>query len=321
MDSGALDLAILIPARNEEANLGSCLEAALLQPALEILVYNDHSTDGTAAVIAAFSERDSRVRGISPNPLPTGWYGKTFACAQLAANAHSTWMIFLDADARLSPGAASSMVAEAVRRRLTFLSCWPRFETETFWEAVLMPLLNWVVFSIFPGPMSLFRKDRSLALAHGACIMVRRDVYEKLGGHASVANQIFEDTRLAQLWRERGERGLGLDGQYLVRVRMYGSLEEIWLGFQKNFYLAFRREYNFWIFLTLHFAVFLLPFFLLDWRTACLVLAARALLLLRFRQAVWSLPFHPFAELFLIALGLASRFGGKHVAWKGRKYA
>jgi chlorobactene glucosyltransferase len=312
-------LSILIPARNEEANLPCCLASLEGQQANEILVYDDHSADATASLVTSWS--DPRVRLIRSSPLPAGWYGKSFACAQLAAAASSKWLLFLDADARLAPDACARMLAEVESRRLTLLSCWPGFETCTFWEALLMPMLSWVVFSIFPGPLSLFRGDRSLALAHGACIMVRRDVYERLGGHSAVRNEIFEDTRLAQLWRERGERSLGLDGQDVVRVRMYTGLSEIWRGFQKNFYLAFRHQLNFWIFLALHFAVFVLPFFLLDWRACCAVLLARALLLIRFRQALWSVALHPFSELFLIALGIAAWLNRGRVTWKGRQYA
>jgi chlorobactene glucosyltransferase len=312
-------LSILIPARNEEANLPGCLASLAGQLASEILVYDDHSTDGTAAVVHAAG--DARVRLIPPSPLSAGWFGKSFACSQLAAAATSPWLLFIDADVCLEPAACARMLAEVERRRLTFLSCWPAFETGTFWEALLMPMLTWVVFSIFPGPLSLFRNDRSLALAHGACILVRRDVYERLGGHGAVRNEIFEDTRLAQLWRERGERALGMDGRDIVRVRMYTSLTEIWHGFQKNFFLAFRHQYNFWIFLVLHFSVFVLPFVLLDGKACVVILLARTVLLLRFRQALWSVVFHPFAELFLIALGLSAWKNRGNVAWKGRHYA
>ncbi len=316
---GNADVSILIPARNEETNIPECLASLCTELAAEILVYDDHSTDGTAAIVKASS--DPRVRLVHPSPLPSGWFGKSFACSRLAAEATSAWLLFLDADARLTHDACARMVEEAQRRRLTLLSCWPAFEMDTFWEQMLMPMLSWVVFSIFPGPMSLFRGDRSLALAHGACIMVRRDVYERLGGHGAVRNEVFEDTRLAQLWRERGERSLGLDGQDIVRVRMYANLSEIWNGFKKNFFLAFRREHNFWIFLALHFCVFVLPFILLDWRACCAVLLARALLLLRFRQPLWSAAFHPFCELFLIALGIAAWRNRRNVVWKGRQYA
>src|SRR5262245_10923498 len=120
------------------------------------------------------------------------------------------------------------MVEEMNWRQLTFLSCWPGLEMESFWERMLMPMLDFVVFSIFPAPLSLKMGHSSLALAHGACLMFERKRYFEIGGHAAVRDQIFEDTRLARLWRMRGERGLCLDGQDMVQVRMYSSFDEIW---------------------------------------------------------------------------------------------
>ena len=185
-----------------------------------------------------------------------------------------------------------------------------------------MPTLNFVVFSIFPGPLSLFLGSPSLGLAHGACIMVNRDTYRKLGGHNLVRNEIFEDTRLAQLWRRAGERGLCVDGREVVRVRMYDGFQGIWQGFQKNFYPAFRHGISFVAFLALHAGVFL-ALFCVSWRAAAAILAARLVLAIRFRQPLASVLAHPFTELLLVALGLSSWWRcvtGRGVAWKGRIY-
>ncbi len=326
------DVSVLIPARNEESNLAACLDAVLQQPAglLEVLVYDDHSTDVTPEILTEFVGRDGRVRAVQPKPLPDGWCGKNFACAQLAGAARGSWLLFLDADARLTQGAIARMVTEAVHRNATFLSCWPRLQMVGFWERVLMPLLNFVVFTIYPAPLSLARSDASLGLAHGACLLIERATYEKLGGHAAVRGEIFEDTRLAKLWRERGERSLCLDGSGEVSVRMYGSLAEIWLGFQKNFFPAFRRETGFWGFLLLHSVMFLSPFLLAvwspNWQTVaaafCVVLM-RASLALRFRHPLWSVVLHPLAETLLLLLALSSWWrckSGRGVVWKERTY-
>ncbi|HQR35883.1 MAG TPA: glycosyltransferase family 2 protein [Blastocatellia bacterium] len=323
-------VSILIPARNEERNLPGCLDAALRQDATvaEILVYDDHSTDATASIVRDYAQRDPRVRLVPAVPLADGWCGKNFACAQLAQQARSEWMLFLDADARLTHGAAKRMATEATRRKLTFLSCWPGLTLFSFWERVLMPLLNFTVFTLFPAPLSLLRQDASLGLAHGACLLMHRATYHELGGHGAVRDQIFEDTRLAQLWRERGKRGLCLDGQDIVHVRMYDSLGDIWRGFQKNFFPAFRHETSFWAFLALHASTFLAPFFLIFVNinfalVAGLVLAMRALLAIRFRHSSWSVLLHPLGEAILIGVGLSSWWRcktGKGVAWKGRVY-
>lgn len=334
----AARVSVLIPARDEERNLAACLDAALAQAGetiCEVLVYDDHSTDGTPAVIDAYAARDARVRRVAPAPLPAGWCGKTFACAQLSAAARGEWLLFLDADARLcGDGAAARMLAEARGRQLTLLSCWPVLELRGFWERALMPLLNFVVFTLYPAPLALRRADASLGLAHGACLLAHAPAYARVGGHGAVRDQLFEDVRLAQLWRARGEAGLCLDGRGTVSVRMYRSFAEIWGGFQKNFFPAFRRESSFWLFMATHLALFFLPFILAPlWFgtrggtafvfVALGALAMRAVLALRFGHPWWSVVLHPFGEAILIALGLSSWWrcrSGRGVLWKGRRY-
>lgn len=328
----AAEVSVLIPARNEEANLADCLDAVLRQgdAVREVLVYNDHSTDDTGRILRDFAARDARVRAVEVVPLAEGWCGKNFACAQLARAAKGKYLLFIDADARLLDGAAARMVEEMNRRRLTFLSCWPGLELVGFWERALMPMLNFVVFATFPSPLSLLLGSPSLGLAHGACLMFERAAYEAVGGHAAVRDQIFEDTRLARLWRERGRRGLCLDGQDVVRVRMYSSFAEIRQGFQKNFFPAFKHETGFWVFMTFHATVFLWPFVWLPVRpsltmglAALTVLLIRLALLARFRQPLWTALLHPLAEAILLAVGLSSWRrckSGRGVVWKGREY-
>lgn len=326
------EVSVLIPARNEESNLPSCLDAVLKQgeTVLEILVYDDHSTDDSAKVVSQYAERDLRVRAIEPVPLASGWLGKNFACSRLAREAQGKWLLFIDADARLAENAVARMVEEMQMRRLKFLSCWPGLEMGSFWERALMPMLNFVVLTIFPAPLSLTLDRPSLGLAHGACLMIERKSYFSIGGHSAVRDRIFEDCSLARLWRERGERSLCLDGQDVVRVRMYESLGEIWRGFQKNFFPAFRSERSFWAFITFHFLVFLVPCLLLiaiPSRTAALIVGiifgARVALSLRFRHPAWAALLHPIGELILISIGISSwrRIkSGRGVDWRGRRY-
>lgn len=330
-------VSVLIPARNEQDNLRQCLDAIQQQGRViaEILIYNDHSTDHTQDIIDEYAARDQRIRRISALPLSPGWYGKNFACAQLAQAAAGEWILFLDADARLTEQAIARMLAEAEARELTFLSCWPGLVMNTLAERLLMPLLNFAVFSIYPAPLAVTRNDPSLGLAHGACMLFHRKSYEEFGGHAVVRNQIFEDTRLAQLWRDSGRRGLGLDGQDVVRVRMYSSFAEIWQGFQKNFFPAFERRVSYWGFLLMHAVLFLLPFLLLPVIAAgflhsrsviaavIIVWLMRAILAWRFHHSFLSVLLHPFGEAVLILIGLISWWkcrSGRGVIWKGRQY-
>lgn len=337
-ESANPSISILIPARNEERNIGACLDAVLQQgPCVgEIIVYNDHSTDRTGEIVDAYRKRDPRVRLASLADLPPDWFGKPFACWQLAAEARMPWLLFLDADTELQPGAAEGLLHEAENRNATLLSAWPHLITGGFWEHVLMPMLNFLVISSFPAPLSLTMKFPSLGIAHGACILARRDAYFRVGGHEAVKNEILEDLNLARTWRKRGEWGVCLDGQHVVHVRMYTSLGEIWRGFQKNFYPGFPSAFNFWGFVVSHIACYIAPFVAAPlwlasgapyaWLAVATVAAAlltRLILSLRFRHTLWAIVFHPAGEAFLVLLGMYSWWlcvSGKGVSWKGRAY-
>jgi glycosyltransferase involved in cell wall biosynthesis len=336
-DSCRETCSILIPARNEEKNLGECLDLAMHQghSVMEIIVCNDHSEDATEKIVDIYTKTDSKVGMIHAGDLPQGWCGKNFACASLAAEARGDWLLFLDADARLSPDVVCRMIAEARQRECTFLSFWPGLVLESTWERVLMPMLNFVVFTLFPAALSLRRDDPSMGLAHGACMLIQRKEYEATGGHGMVFDKIFEDTGLARAWRAKGLRGFCLNGQDLVRVRMYDSLAGIWQGFQKNVFPAFAGERSFWFFMGFHTLCFLMPFLVLPWfvmgywrlwplgAAALCVLLMRAVQARQFLYPYWSMLFHPLAELVLIALGLSSWYhcrSGRGVLWKGRVY-
>lgn len=324
-------VAVLIPARNEAANIGACLETVVRQGATvaEIIVCDDHSTDATAGIVSDYACRDERVRLVTAAALPPGWCGKNFACARLADEAHAEWLLFLDADARLADDAAASLIDEAHARGVTLLSGWPALRQESFWEKVLMPMLNYVTFAFFPAPLSLRLNNPSLGLVHGACILAQRATYCTVGGHAAVRGDIFEDQRLVRLWRMRGERSLCLDGRDVVAVRMYTSLAEIWAGFRKNFFPAFRHAASFWGFLLLHATTLAAPLAAV-WTQApaalvatAALLGARLVLALRFGQPLWPALLHPLAVVFMLALGLASWWRCRHgggVEWKGRVY-
>jgi len=327
-------VSVLVPARNEEQTLPVLLESLRGQAAIcEILIANDHSTDQTQAVIDACAKEDTRIRGIFPAPLPAGWCGKNWACASLAAEAQGEWLLFLDADTKLEPGAVESLLGETVARKLTFLSCWPALEMRGFTERLLMPMLNFVLLTLYPAALALWRmNDASLGLGHGACMFFRRAEYFSVGGHRAVRGEIFEDSRLAQLWRRQGLRGLCLDGRGVVSVRMYRTLAEIWRGFSKNLFPAFKHQASFWLFWLLHAAVFLAPFGLMwlegmaGWLFVAAggcVVAARLALAIRFGHSWWSVLLHPLAQVFVLALGLSSWLSvvsGRGVSWKGRTY-
>lgn len=330
-------VSLLIPARNEEAHIAAAIEDALRgsPEIMEVLVYNDHSTDRTAEEVARVAAVDKRVRVVPVKPLPEDWCGKPYACRQLAEAASGEWLLFQDADTRLQKDAVARMLAATKRYEVTFLSCWPGLVMKGFWEKLCMPMLNFVVFTLFPAPLSLKRQMPALGLAHGACILMRREEYMRIGGHELVKPELFEDTALARAWRAHGLRGICLDGQDVVRVRMYDSWPSLWNGFQKIFYPAFRHEISFWLFLLFHVLFFIAPFVLallslftggwplLAWFMVATIIGSRWLQATRFGYSRSAILAHPLAECGLIAVALASRHKcrrGGGVPWRGRNY-
>lgn len=332
--TSASSVSVLIPARNEENNIAEAVQSALNQGQLvrEILVYDDHSEDQTRSIVSSIQNKTETVRLIEPKPLPEGWLGKPFACAQLSDAASGDWLLYLDADTRLNPGAAEAMLHAAKTRKVTFLSCWPALLTASFWEHVFMPMLNFVVYSIFPTPMQEKNPSPAFGLAHGACLFMHADTYRKVGGHTAVKSELFEDTMLARNWRKQNEAGICLNGRKIVSVRMYHNLNEMITGFSKIAYPAFERELSFWLFIAFHLLFMLLPFLLLPlaatsspllWIAADAVLLARLIHCIQFKYPLWSILFHPVAEAGLIGLGLYARHKCRHstgISWKGRVY-
>lgn len=329
-------VSVLIPARNEEDNISRLLHSVLQQPGVaEILVYDDHSSDQTAQRVLEVARKDGRVRLLAPKPLRSDWFGKPFACRELAREATGRWLLFLDADALLMPNAVPAIVRAAEQYQATFLSCWPGLLLNSWAEKCFMPLLNFVVFSLFPAPLSLKMKLPSLGLAHGVCILAERAKYEQIGGHELVKTELFEDTALARAWRARGLWGICLDGQDVVKVRMYESLAMIWRGFEKIAYPAFRRNLSFWLFVAFHFWGFVWPFAgavhaafggkfaVTQWGCVMAAIAARMIQAVRFGYPIAYVWIHPVAECALVAVLLSSALkcvGGRGVYWKGRRY-
>jgi hypothetical protein len=228
---------LLVPARDEEGNLRRTLATLLAQPAREVLVLDDGSRDGTAEIITAATRDDPRLRLITGAALPDGWKGKNWACHQLAAAATGNPLVFCDADVSLAPGALAAVEAEMGRQRADVFSVFPRQQTGTLAERVLLPLIDDVLLTLLPYPL-LDQPVPDAATANGQLLAFRRDAYDRLGGHASVRSSVVEDVRLARNARHSGLRlGLALGGE-CVQVRMYEGYAATVAGIAKSLLAA-----------------------------------------------------------------------------------
>lgn len=228
-------VSVIVPARDEAHRIGPCLDglAAQRSPDLEVIVLDDHSTDGTAEVARSYAHHLPGLRVITGAPLPDGWAGKCWACWQAAAAARSPWLLFLDADTVPQPGMLAALLAYATTHKIDLLSLLPLLELRSFWERVIMPPFTGLIQAVFP--LDRVNDPRSrLAMANGQCILVRRDVYVATDGHRAVRESVLEDVRLAQTIKWQGYRLRLVAGPRLMRVRMYTNLREIAEGLRKN---------------------------------------------------------------------------------------
>ena len=228
-------LSVIIPARNEEASLGTCLASLVIQTGIdfEVIVVNDHSTDRTREVAGKFS----RVHVIDADALPDGWTGKNNAVATGARQARGQWLLFTDADTIHTPGSLARALAEAKDNRADVLSYSPEQIAITFWEMAILPVIFAELAHQFP-PSKVSDPKSPEAAANGQFILIRREVYDAIGGHAAVASEILEDVALARRVKAAGYK-LRFRYSESVRTRMYRNFAQLREGWTKNLALLF----------------------------------------------------------------------------------
>ncbi|MBM4376115.1 MAG: glycosyltransferase family 2 protein, partial [Deltaproteobacteria bacterium] len=147
-------VSVLVPARNEESNIEGCVRAALADTAsvVEVVVYDDQSTDRTPDLVRALGAEDPRVRLVQGEPLPPGWIGKPHACHRLAREASGEVLLFVDADTVLEPGGVTRILSLMGERgaRASAVTAVPRQEVESPFERLIVPLLVLTYTSWFP---------------------------------------------------------------------------------------------------------------------------------------------------------------------------
>lgn len=349
-----------MPARNEEANLRACLESLVSQsmtnsdggpspssgnpdagvpnpssagvgnftPALEIIVVDDGSTDGTRAIAESFPE----VRVIEPGPLPPGWTGKNNAVTAGAREARGQWLLFTDADTVHKPGSLARALAEAQQHGADLLSYSPEQELHSFWEKAVMPVIFAELARKFP-PARVSDPSSNLAAANGQYLLVSRTAYDAVGGHAAVAQSLLEDVALARAVRDASFKIRFRYGGDAVRTRMYRGFRQMREGWTKNLYLLFPNAAVLAFWRLLEFALVMASLIMAvqfaaagDWRHVPLFLILPLMTVLRIATAHFSWSSNllgilglPIFSYLLLRSRLGHVSGG--VSWKGRTYS
>jgi hypothetical protein len=351
-------LSVLIPARNEELGIGACVRAVLASRnvELEVIVLDDASTDRTAEIVRAIAAEDPRLRLEPAPPLPDGWCGKQYACYTLSKLARHNTLTFLDADVRLEPDALAHMALFLHQSGAELVSGFPRQETGTLLEKLLIPLINWLLLCFLPlWGMRHFRWS-AFGAGCGQWFMTTRTAYEKVGGHAAVRASLHDGLTLPRAYRKAGFWTDVCDATNLATCRMYRSAAGVWFGLAKNARegMAATGQIGFWTVVLLCGQV--LPFVLVPldaerhplavvrWipitfatndygpryipteiaLIACgCAFGVRLLTANRFRQSRVGVLLHPVAVVLLLAVqwyALIRAAFGRPVGWKGRAH-
>jgi chlorobactene glucosyltransferase len=342
-------ISVCIPARNEERNIRACVEAALAQdyPNLELIVLDDRSTDATPSILTDIASHDPRLHPISGTDLPEGWAGKPHALHQASSVARGEWLCFVDADTFVMPQALSACYVKAIETNADMFTIMTAQIMGTFWEKVVMPLVM-TALSVGFSPRKVNDPKRKDAIANGQFIMIKRSVYDAIGGHKSVQDQIVEDKAIAEQVKWKGYRLVIANGYAVARTRMYTCLPEIWEGWTKNIYLGLRDQPSllvlgvFGTFVLLIAALFLPVWPLLGllwylkgggWMAATVItkslilwgflIYARANVAKAMDVPPWYAFTTPLGAAVFAAMMLTSTWkvlSGKGVTWKGRVY-
>jgi hypothetical protein len=339
-------VSVVVPARNEALHIAECTRSVLASayPALELIVVDDHSTDGTGALARAAAEGDARLSVLTPPPLPVGWLGKQWACHHGAQGARGRYLLFTDADVRLAPDLQARLVNTCIAEDAALVSVAGFQETRTFWERVVQPFVFAILAQWYGGPGAVNRaRAPHRKIANGQCLFFRREAYDRFGGHETVRGKAAEDLAFAQEMTAAGARVHLTMGQRQLSTRMYASLREIVAGWSKNVYAAGRDTLpggaaGRWLARLLVPGPALLALF----PVVCLALGAAgvaarpwlafggsatlALLVLfaavgrEFRLPPWYALTFPLGALVYLYLSVVAVWRGDRVRWKGREY-
>ena len=226
----------IVPARNEEATIAAAVDSLAAQPEIkEIIVINDHSTDKTAATLQRLSSHYAQLRVLETKGLPGGWVGKNYAASLGAAQATGDWLLFTDADGVHLPGSTACALADAAETGAGLVSYSPEQETHNWWEKALIPFVYTRLGHKY-SYAEVNHPDSLAAAASGQYLLIRREDYLRIGGHAAVAGEVLEDVALARLAKQAGVRLHFASGNGIMRVRMYRTFRAMWEGWTKNLY-------------------------------------------------------------------------------------
>ncbi|MCU0649141.1 MAG: glycosyltransferase [Gemmatimonadaceae bacterium] len=227
---------VMVATLNEAARIAPCLASLETQHRVmhEALVIDSRSTDGTRDLVSAASARDSRIRLVTDDPLPSGWVGKVWALETGLQQATGEWVLGVDADTTFVPGMVSAVVHAARTAGYDVVSFGPRFYGQSAGERWLQPaMLLTLVYRCGAAGATQPPPDR--VMANGQCFLAKRSVLTAHGGYAPARASFADDVSLARHLAAHGARVGFMDGSAIIKVKSYESLAQMWREWGRSF--------------------------------------------------------------------------------------
>jgi chlorobactene glucosyltransferase len=332
-------VAVLVPARNEAARIAETIQAWCGQeyPHFTLLVYDDASDDGTAAIAAAAAA--GRARVICGHALPAGWRGKPHACHRLREHTDAEILVFADADVIPAPTALRAAVAMLALLSAAGVSALPR-HAGGVWMRAVVGVQNWAPLAFVPLWLARWARRPLFAVTNGQFIAIRADAYDRAGGFAAVRTELGEDAALGRRLAALGDPVRLVDGSGVLTCRAYEAFSDCWQANVRNLQTAFLGSSALLLGCTATLtAVTVAPVAMLigglvspptsvawTWLPVLeivLALGSRLVVDVRAGHAGWSTLLHSLAVVALFGMALdavrRSAFAGS-VMWRGRCY-
>ncbi len=252
-------VSVLIPARNEEKNIGTLLNDLLKQSVqnIEIIVFNDQSVDATERIVEKYAQKEKRIKLVNSGGLPSGWLGKNHACHSLSKMAKGDYFLFLDADVRIYKDIILQTLSYAKKHKLGLLSVFPRQIMKTLGEKLTVPVMNYILLTLLP--LFLVRKleHPSLSAANGQFMLFEAESYKKLLPHEKMKNTPVEDIAISRFYKQNNMKIACMSGIKDIACRMYHGCNDALYGFSRNVRAFFGNSFIaallFWLITTFGF--------------------------------------------------------------------
>ncbi len=229
-------VSVVVAARDEEDKIEACLRSllALDYPKFEVIAVNDRSQDATGAILNRLAKENPRLKVLRVKTLPADWIGKNHALHCGAQQANGEFLLFTDGDVEFEPPALARAVAFMQKENRDHLSLFPRQIPGGFWENGYLGMIGWM-FLYYYKPWLVRNPKRKEHLGIGAFNLLRRSVYDAIGGYLSLRLEVVDDIELGKAVKSAGYAQDVLMADDLVRVKwQQGGLRGLVRGMEKN---------------------------------------------------------------------------------------